>query len=241
MTQATTTIVVCDDEPDLRDTVGEYLSRRGYDVRQCANSQELDTLLDTTSEEIGALLLDVNMPGEDGLSVLRRLRAAHDFPVLMLTAAGEVIDRIVGLEMGADDYLPKPVDLRELEARIKAVLRRGTAKVPQLQALKQERVAFDELEIELTSGRLFGRNGDEISLTSMEFNLLKVFIERRGRVLNRDQLLELAHDRGWDPFDRSIDIRISRLRRKIEREPTKPQIIRTVRGVGYIFDPPTAS
>ena len=137
--------------------------------------------MDTTSEEIGALLLDVNMPGEDGLSVLRRLRAAHDFPVLMLTAAGEVIDRIVGLEMGADDYLPKPVDLRELEARIKAVLRRGTSKVPQLQALKQERVAFDELEIELTSGRLFGRNGDEISLTSMEFNLLKVFIELKNR------------------------------------------------------------
>jgi len=229
-------IVICDDEPDLREMVGEYLSKRGYKVSLCDGAGALDSLLETETPD--ALLLDINMPGEDGLSILRRLRSTNAFAVIMLTAAGEVIDRIVGLEMGADDYLPKPVDLRELEARIKAVLRRGGPEVKPLEGpAVSERFGFDGLTVDLDSARLFDREGQEITLTSMEFRLLKVFIERRGRVLNRDQLLELAHDRGWDPFDRSIDIRISRLRRKIERVPNKPELIRTVRGIGYAFDP----
>ncbi|MEM9268138.1 MAG: winged helix-turn-helix domain-containing protein, partial [Pseudomonadota bacterium] len=216
--------------------VGEYLSKRGYKVSLCDGAGALDSLLETETPD--ALLLDINMPGEDGLSILRRLRSTNAFAVIMLTAAGEVIDRIVGLEMGADDYLPKPVDLRELEARIKAVLRRGGPEVKPLEGpAVSERFGFDGLTVDLDSARLFDREGQEITLTSMEFRLLKVFIERRGRVLNRDQLLELAHDRGWDPFDRSIDIRISRLRRKIERIPSKPELIRTVRGIGYVFDP----
>ena len=229
-------ILICDDEPDLRDTVGEYLERRGFRVTLCGGAAQLDVALDAGPAD--ALLLDINMPGEDGLSILRRLRVDMSMPVIMLTATGEVIDRIVGLEMGADDYLPKPVDLRELEARIKAVLRRGRGETKPLDASPSgSLVGFDGLKIDFEGARLFDRDGAEIPLTSMEFRLLKVFIERRGRVLNRDQLLELAHDRGWDPFDRSIDIRVSRLRRKIERTPSKPALIRTVRGIGYIFDP----
>ncbi len=229
-------ILVCDDEADLREMVGEYLERRGFQVTLCSGAPALDTAMENGGGD--ALLLDINMPGEDGLSILRRLRADSAMPVIMLTAAGEVVDRIVGLEMGADDYLPKPVDLRELEARIKAVLRRRAPEVKSLDAAPAEaRIGFDGLTLDLEGGRLFDRDGAEITLTSMEFRLLKVFIERRGRVLNRDQLLELAHDRGWDPFDRSIDIRISRLRRKIERVPSKPALIRTVRGIGYVFDP----
>lgn len=229
-------ILICDDEPDLREMVGEYLTKRGYSVTLCEGGVALDAALE--AGEADALLLDINMPGEDGLSILRRLRVDRQLPVIMLTAAGEVIDKIVGLEMGADDYLPKPVDLRELEARIKAVLRRGAPKVtPLAPADASARIGFDGLVVDIEAARLFGREGEEIPLTSMEFRLLRVFVERRGRVLNRDQLLELAHDRGWDPFDRSIDIRISRLRRKIERVPSKPELIRTVRGIGYVFDP----
>jgi two-component system phosphate regulon response regulator OmpR len=236
MSEDTQHILVCDDEPDLRGMVGEYLEKRGFRVTLCGDAEALDAAL--ADGPADALLLDINMPGEDGLSVLRRLRNDSTMPVIMLTAAGEVIDRIVGLEMGADDYLPKPVDLRELEARIKAVLRRRAPEVKPLDAAPTEaRVGFDGLTADMEGARLFDREGQEIPLTSMEFSLLKVFIERRGRVLNRDQLLELAHDRGWDPFDRSIDIRISRLRRKIERVPSKPALIRTVRGMGYVFDP----
>ncbi len=174
-------------------------------------------------------------------SILRRLRADRDVAVIMLTAAGEVVDKIVGLEMGADDYLAKPVDLRELEARLKAVLRRS-APEPKLGTLPEgpgvaDMIGFNGFKLDLVGAKLLDDNDQEIALTAMEFRLLRVFVENRGRVLNRDQLLELAHDRGWDPFDRSIDIRISRLRRKIEKNPAKPEMLRTVRGIGYVFDP----
>lgn len=230
-------IIVCDDEPDLRDMVGDYLGKRGYRVTLCESAAALDAALEA-SDGPDALLLDINMPGEDGLSALRRLSADKSFPILMLTAANEVIDRVIGLEMGADDYLAKPVDLRELEARIKAVLRRGAPVIKSPEGPDASaKLGFDGLVVDLEGAKLTGRDGEDIPLTAMEFRLLRVFVERRGRVLNRDQLLELAHDRGWDPFDRSIDIRISRLRRKIERIPTKPELIRTVRGIGYVFDP----
>ncbi|MCL4162050.1 UNVERIFIED_CONTAM: hypothetical protein GTU68_036422 [Idotea baltica] len=187
------------------------------------------------------VILDVNMPGEDGLSALRGLRSETDLPVVMLTAAGETIDKIVGLEMGADDYLGKPVDLRELEARIKAVLRRKSSSTREGSSAKSAEtgasVMFGEHRLDLEGAKLFDPAGAEMPLTAMEFRLLKLFAENKGRVLNRDQILEQAHDRSWDPFDRSIDIRISRLRRKIEINPQKPAIIRTVRGLGYIFDP----
>ncbi len=233
-------ILICDDEADLREMVGEYLERRGYRVTLTEGGIDLEAALDA-NEDVSAVILDINMPREDGLSILRRLRNDRNVCIIMLTIEGDVVDRIVGLEMGADDYLPKPVDLRELEARLKAVLRRSsTASTisPLLDGNSADKVTeFCGFRLDLTAAKLFDQNDDEIILTAMEFRLLRVFVENRGRVLNRDQLLELAHDRGWDPFDRSIDIRVSRLRRKIENNPAKPEMIRTVRGVGYIFDP----
>ncbi len=229
------TILVCDDERDLREMLQEYLEKRGFSVRLAGNSDELRSQIAELSPDL--IILDINMPGEDGLTALRSLRTESDVPVVMLTAAGETIDRIVGLEMGADDYLGKPVDLRELEARIKAVLRRKGAEKTSQPAEGAVVVQFGEFTLNLESTKLHGADGEEVPLTSMEFRLLKMFAENRSRVLNRDQILEQAHDRSWDPFDRSIDIRISRLRRKIEKNPQKPEIIRTVRGIGYIFDP----
>ncbi|MEM9632458.1 MAG: response regulator [Pseudomonadota bacterium] len=229
-------ILVCDDEPHLREMVAEYLSERGYCVSEAPNAAELKTKLE--KEQPDLIVLDINMPGTDGLTALRELRTSSEVPVIMLTAASEVIDRVIGLEMGADDYVGKPVDLRELEARIKAALRRQASidrQVEQKEKLNGT-VAFGSCRLDLDGARLFGDDGDEIAITAMEYSLLKVFVENRGRVLNRDQLLEQAHNKGWEPFDRSIDLRISRLRRKIEPNPTKPETIRTVRGIGYVFE-----
>lgn len=227
-------LLICDDERDVRDMVQEYLCKRGFNVSKAASSDELRSVLG--GNRIDLIILDINMPREDGLTTLRSLRTDDQTPVVMLTAAGEVVDRIIGLEMGADDYLGKPVDLRELEARIKAVLRRKSAEEPAAKA-KSGTARFGDYMLDLEAAKMLDKDGGEVALTAMEFNLLKAFAENRGRVLNRDQILEQAHDRSWDPFDRSIDIRISRLRRKIERNPEKPAIIKTVRGIGYVYDP----
>ncbi|MBS9717579.1 response regulator [Pseudohalocynthiibacter aestuariivivens] len=237
MTEQKTTVLVCDDERDVREMLQEYLQRRGFRVVTSGNAEELRDVLE--KEKIDLILLDVNMPGEDGLTALRNLRSSNPVAVVMLTAAGEVVDRILGLEMGADDYLGKPVDLRELEARIKAVLRRKSEPVVKTaDSINTPKTAqFGKFTLDLEAAKLLDDDGSELPLTAMEFNLLKVFAENKRRVLNRDQILEQAHDRSWDPFDRSIDIRISRLRRKIEANPQKPLIIRTVRGIGYIYDP----
>lgn len=237
MNTATNTILVCDDERDVREMLEEYLTRRGYVVVTAENTDGLRSALEAGTVDL--VLLDINMPGEDGLTALRNLRTENQVPVVMLTAAGEVFDRILGLEMGADDYLSKPVDLRELEARIKAVLRRkvrddAAVATP---ATMPKSAQFGDFTLNLEAAKLFAADGSEVSLTAMEFSLLKMFSENKSRVLNRDQILEQAHDRSWDPFDRSIDIRISRLRRKIEKNPQKPMIIKTVRGIGYIYDP----
>ncbi|MBO9409373.1 response regulator [Shimia sp. R9_1] len=236
MRDQATKILVCDDEIDVREMLAEYLTKRGYHVLSAANAEELRATLG--KGRVDLIVLDINMPGEDGLSVLRSLRPDNPVPVIMLTAAGDVVDRIIGLEMGADDYLGKPVDLRELEARLKAVLRRQDAPQAQGQSSDGATTArFGAFTLDLEAAKMVSDAGDELALTAMEFNLLKVFARNKGRVLNRDQILEQAHDRSWDPFDRSIDIRISRLRRKIERNPEKPTIIRTVRGIGYVYDP----
>jgi DNA-binding response OmpR family regulator len=228
-------ILVCDDELDVREMLQEYLSKRGYQISVAASSKELRAVMSVN--QIDLILLDINMPGEDGLTTLRSLRIEDQTPVVMLTAAGEVVDRIIGLEMGADDYLGKPVDLRELEARIKAVLRRKD-NIPAPQEDNTGNFAeFGNFVLDLEAAKMLSADGEEVPLTAMEFSLLKVFAKNKGRVLNRDQLLEQAHDRSWDPFDRSIDIRISRLRRKIEIIPEKPAIIKTVRGLGYLYDP----
>ena len=229
-------IIVCDDEVDLREMLQEYLQKRGYAVRLAENAEALYALVEESEPDL--IILDINMPGEDGLMALRRLRMDRNTPVVMLTAAGETVDKIVGLEMGADDYLGKPVDLRELEARIKAVLRRHADPVPaQATSGGSSRVPFGDHQLDLDAAKLLDADDVEVPLTAMEYRLLKLFAENKSRVLNRDQILEQAHDRSWDPYDRSIDIRISRLRRKIEKNPQKPTIIRTVRGIGYVFDP----
>ena len=226
-------IAICDDEPDLRSMVAEYLSGRGFDAVECEDGQALLAAIGEGGVDLA--ILDVSMPGMDGISVLREMRQKYEVPVVMLTAAVETIDRVLGLEMGADDYIGKPVDLRELEARVKSVLRRSAAPAPRVVS-GDGRVGFGACTLDLDNARLFGPDDEEIPITAMEYQLMKVFVANRGRVLNRDQLLEQAHDRGWEPFDRSIDLRISRLRRKIEANPAKPETIRTVRGIGYIFD-----
>lgn len=236
MNDRMTRILVCDDEPHLREMICEYLTERGFGTAQASDAKMLLAAVEVELPDL--IILDVNMPGMDGLSALRELRTSSTVPVIMLTAAVDVIDRVLGLEMGADDYVGKPVDLRELEARIKAALRRQIFSSEEVK--KKVRidgtVAIGQCRLDIDGAKLYGADGNEIAITAMEFSLLRVFVENKGRILNRDQLLEQAHDRGWEPFDRSIDLRISRIRRKIEANPTKPEVIRTVRGLGYVFE-----
>ena len=227
-----TRILVVDDDPDLRWMVEKYLSKHEFEVTLAEDGERMRAALETQSFDLA--ILDINLPGEDGLSLARYLRANHEIGIIMLSAAAEVFDRIVGLEMGADDYVTKPFEPRELLARVKSVLRRvegGTAR----ETASGSRVQFGDYTLDLEAHQLYDKSGETISLTSMEFDLLKAFAENPNKVLDRDQLLSLSHNRDWDPFDRSIDIRITRLRRKIEVEPSRPQIIKTVRGAGYIF------
>ncbi|MBI3369118.1 MAG: winged helix-turn-helix domain-containing protein, partial [Burkholderiales bacterium] len=197
-----------------------------------------------------AVILDVNMPGENGLSLARWLRETQPrVALLMLTTAGEAVDRIVGLELGADDYLPKPFEMRELLARLRAVLRRAEPPATTvaintlpgaLPVANSRRVAFGTCQLDLDERRLLGADGNDIDISAAEFDLLALFARHPNRPLNRDQIMEQAHNRGWDVFDRSIDLRIMRLRRKIERNPDKPELIKTVRNVGYVFVPASA-
>ena len=227
-------IVVVDDEPDIRDTIRDYLELKGYRVSCAGDGKALRDIVDRS--EFDLALLDINMPGEDGLSLARFLRETQDVGIIFLTAAVDTVDRIVGLEIGADDYIPKPFDLRKLHARIKAVLRRLKAPGKKADLSVDGLVAFGEFTLNLEAHSLIGPNGDDVAITAMEFDLLKTFAENPDRVLSRDRLLDLAHNRDWDPYDRSIDIRVTRLRRKIEQDPTKPEIIKTVRGAGYVFN-----
>ncbi len=229
----TSHIVVCDDEPDIRETFQEYLALQGFRVSTAEGGGALRRLL--AVEPVDLVILDLSMPGEDGLSLARFLRERYAAGIIMVTAAGATIDRIVGLEMGADDYLAKPVDLRELLARVKAVLRRSLGRGPAAEGEAEELVHFGPCRLNLSSRTLHDGSGEEIPLTAMEFDLLQAFARHPNRVLSRDQLLDLAHNKTMEPFDRSIDIRIARLRRKIEPDPAKPSIIKTIRGGGYLF------
>lgn len=238
MSQQQPHIVVVDDEADLRDTLREYLEMQGFRVTCAENAAALRAVAAAPGTPIDLVLLDISMPGEDGLSVARHLRETSDVAIIMLTAAGSTVDKIIGLEVGADDYLAKPVDLRELLAHIKAVLRRAQRAAAAASAepsAETKEVRFGRCRLDLDSHKLFAEDGRELPLTSMEFDLLRAFAEHPNRVLTRDQLLEWAHNRNWEPFDRSIDIRIARLRKKVEPDPAKPQVIKTVRGAGYIF------
>jgi two-component system phosphate regulon response regulator OmpR len=232
-------LVVVDDEPEICAMLAEYLGQAGFAVSTAAGGGPLRALLAERPADL--VILDINMPGEDGLSLARWLRAEVGCAIVMLTAAGDIVDRVVGLEMGADDYLAKPVDLRELLARIRAVLRRSAQRPatppPAAAAAARSRAAvqFGSCRLDLAGHRLFASDGREVPITSMEFDLLQAFASHPDQVLTRDQLLDLAHNKDWEPFDRSIDIRIARLRRKIEDDPAKPQVIKTVRGSGYLF------
>ena len=227
-------ILVVDDDSDVRFMLRRYLARHGFDVEVAEDGAKLRQLV--AERHFDLVVLDLNMPGEDGISLARFLRDNHPMGIIMLTAASEVVDRIVGLEVGADDYVTKPFEPRELLARIKSVLRRVEHAAPAAQPLGEDgRMPFGSCSLDTNARRLFDENGEEITITSMEYDLLKAFADHPNRVLSRDQLLNLAHNRDWEPFDRSIDIRITRLRRKIEPDPAKPQIIKTVRGAGYIY------
>jgi len=233
-------ILIVEDDPSVREMLAEYLGTQGYEIAQADRGTAMREAVEKSLPDL--VLLDVNLPGEDGLTLARFLRERYDVGIIMVTAASGLADRVAGLEVGADDYVIKPFELRELLARVKSVLRRMQARAPaaptgEAASGQPPRVRVGACALDLVSHRLFAADGNEIPLTAMEFDLLKVFIERPNQVLDRDQLLTLTRNREWEPFDRSIDIRIARVRRKVEPDPEHPQAIRTVRGAGYMFVP----
>jgi two-component system phosphate regulon response regulator OmpR len=237
-------VLIVEDDTSVREMLAEYLRTHGYEVAHAEHGVAMREAVEKTLPDI--VLLDVNLPGEDGFTLARFLRERYDVGIIMVTAATDVADRVVGLEIGADDYVSKPFELRELRARVKSVIRRmqatpqktPAAQAPNAAAVGSSRVRVGVCALDLASHQLFTGDGSELPLTNMEFDLLKAFLDRPNQVLDRDQLLTLTRNREWEPFDRSIDIRIARLRRKIEHDPEHPQTIRTVRGAGYMFVPP---
>lgn len=229
-------VVVVSDEPDLHATLGGFLQRHGYRVTPVAGGEGLKRVI--ACEAVDLAVIDIELPGECGVALTRYLHEQTDAGIVALTVSQKPVNRIVTLEAGADDCIARPVDLRELLARTKAVSRRmGSANVasPARYTPCREIINFGQCKLDLAAHKLIDGDGREISLTPMEYCLLRAFADNPGRVLNRDELAELAHEREWNPFDRSIDIRISRLRKKIEANPVQPQVIETVRGVGYRF------
>lgn len=223
-------LIVVDDEADLRVMLADYLTMAGHGTRTAADGQELRRLLAEARADL--VLLDVGLPGEDGFAIARWLRERHDPGIVMLTGADTLIDRVVGLEIGADDHVGKPFDLAELCARIEAVLRR---RVPRADVLPEGMLRFGHFRFDTKRFRLTTGAGAEVPLLAMELDLVAAFATRPGQVLGREDLLRLAPPRGEDSFDRSVDNRITRLRRKLERDPVKPELIKTVRGLGYIY------
>jgi two-component system, OmpR family, phosphate regulon response regulator OmpR len=226
-------ILLVDDDPGLRDLLSRYLGEQGFEVVAVRDGAKMDLAL--AEEPFDLLILDVMLPGEDGLSVLRRLVSKQSLPVIMVSARGEDIDRIVGLEVGADDYLAKPFNPRELLARVRAVLRRRSSASEDDQTPEGVH-RFGPFELHVPSQRLL-RDGQELPLTGSEFTLLRVLVEHPQRVLDRNTLLDLIKGYEHQPYDRSIDVRVARLRRKIENDPGNPRYIRTVWGRGYLFAP----
>lgn len=234
-------IIVVDDEAPAREMVGDYLKMHGFSVTLCDGGKSLRKEIENGVPDL--VVLDLNMPEEDGLSIVRDLKSRTNVPVIMLTATASPIDRVVGLELGADDYLAKPCELRELMARIRSVLRRSvaakampTADSPTAPA-KPPAVRFGTKWFDEEAQILRDDDGNEHPLTASEFGLLKVFAANPKRVLSRERLLELANARDAEAFDRAIDLRIMRIRRKIEIDPSRPNVIRTIRGGGYVFSP----
>lgn len=228
-------VLVVDDEAGLRAMIEDYLTIQGFDVLQAGNGAALDRVLATARPDV--IVLDVNMPGEDGLSILSRLRGAgHRMGIVMLTANADEVARVAGLSTGADDYVVKPFELRELVARLRAVLRRLPQR-PAEASRPGNALALGPCRLDLDGRRLFGADGIEIEVSSMEFDLLETFARHPRQILSRERLCELSHGRPLGQRDRSVDIRITRLRKKIETDPARPALLRTVRGEGYLFDP----
>ena len=236
MATSKTRVLVVDDDLRLRDLLQRYLSEQGYLVSTVPDAAHMDRAL--LRERFDLMVLDLMLPGEDGLSICRRLRGAKNaIPIIMLTAKGEDVDRLVGLEMGADDYLPKPFNPRELVARINAVLRRREAPVPPgAPSATGDPVSFGDMTVDLAT-RTLVKNGKPIPLTTGEFALLKVLVTHPRTPLSRDKLMELARGREYEVFDRSIDVQVSRVRKLIESDPAHPTYIQTVWGFGYVFVP----
>ncbi|HXF65583.1 MAG TPA: two-component system response regulator OmpR [Burkholderiales bacterium] len=236
MAEPKTRILVVDDDARLRELLNRYLSEQGYAVRTVQNAIEMNRQL--ARERYDLMILDLMLPGEDGLSICRRLRGGGEkLPIIMLTAKGDDVDRIVGLELGADDYLPKPFNPRELLARIQAVLRRRPPPAPPgAPSPEQQVVEFGPFRLDLAT-RTLTRDGDDVPLTTGEFALLKVLVQHPRTPLSRDKLMELARGREFGAFDRSIDVQVSRLRKLIEPDPARPVYIQTVWGFGYVFVP----
>lgn len=239
MGQETSKILVVDDDMRLRALLERYLVEQGYQVRSAANAEQMNRLLER--ENFHLLVLDLMLPGEDGLSICRRLRQQENpIPIVMLTAKGDEVDRIIGLELGADDYLPKPFNPRELLARIKAVMRRQPSDVPGAPAQQEAEICFGEFSLDLATREMY--HGDEsIALTSGEFAVLKVLVTHPRDPLSRDKLMNLARGRDYSALERSIDVQVSRLRRLIEKDPANPRYIQTVWGLGYVFVPDGAA
>jgi two-component system, OmpR family, phosphate regulon response regulator OmpR len=237
-------LLVVDDDVDIQATVREYFELHGFSVRTAGDGVTMRRLI--ADEPVDVILMDLQLPGEDGLALTRELRAKSGMGIVIVTGTDETIDRVVGLEVGADDYVGKPFDLRELLARVKSVLRRTQsgsatglpAAEADTQAVQNKVVRIGRCTLDLAARQLFDADGNEIPLRRMEFDLLEAFASNPHRVLSRARLLDLAHTHGEDVFDRSVDVRITRLRKKIEINPDQPEILKTVRGVGYMFVPP---
>lgn len=235
MNREQTKILVVDDDPSLRELLERYLSEQGFEVEGVEDGTAMDSFLVSTSPDL--IILDLMLPGEDGLSIAKRLRHDGNTPIIMLSARGEEVDRIVGLEVGADDYLPKPFNPRELLARIRAVLRRPAAGSDTEQDQPRDQtLSFGPYQLDLVTQELT-RGDEKIPLTNGEFALLKIFVEHPNRVLSRDAIIDKLKGFERSPYDRSVDIRVTRLRRKIEKDPSSPVYIHTVWGEGYRFSP----
>ncbi len=237
-------VLVVDDEEDIREMLGDYLSGFGFSVTTAADGHQMRAALLEQPHDL--VLLDLGLPGEDGLTLARELRSGADVGIIIVTGRGQPVDRIVGLEIGADDYIAKPFDLRELVARVRSVLRRTRTSVAPAAREPSARSAdallsFDGWTIDLAARSLRNPDGRAVTLTTGEFDLLTVFARHANRVMSRDELMDLIHQREAGPFDRAIDVQVGRLRRKIERDPGQPEMIKSVRGVGYVFTPKVVS
>jgi two-component system OmpR family response regulator len=226
-------ILIVDDDREIRTLLAEYLEGNGFSTAAAADGPAMRKALEAARADL--IVLDLTLPGEDGLSLCRSLRAQSNVPVIMLTARGEPLDRILGLEMGADDYLPKPFEPRELLARIRSVLRRSVAPAQHAEPAEVQRLRFGEWTLDLGARHLTGQDGVVVALSGAEFRLLRIFLEHPNRVLSREQLLDLTRGPDAEAFDRSIDLQVSRLRQRLGDDARSPRLIKTVRSEGYVL------